>query len=351
MTPCVTRENHEPSIRPRSNPRLRACQMERAAPVFAKESFATATGQFVEALLDAAAVRAGTRVLDVACGSGVATAEAAARGAIATGLDFSPRHAGGRAGGASGGDVPAWRCRVAAVQTRRSTRWWRISACTTCRARRPRWPRRSACWVPAVGSRSASGRTRRRTPHGGCCWTRCAGTATPPRWMCRRREAASLGAADPRRARRRRVHLASGTDRAPGVAPPQRVGPGGGVAGRHCPDGGTDRRAVPRSAVRRRRRHRHERRGLARQRGSGAADRCGDRLWVEALSVVSTGEADETASVRPVCPGLVAAAARPGDWYRGLVPESSTGRLPTDLRQSYARGTCPTDIDTPLTRH
>ncbi len=62
---------------------------ERAAPGFAA-SFATATGQFAEALLDAAAVRAGTRVLDVACGSGAATAEAAARGAIATGVDFSP---------------------------------------------------------------------------------------------------------------------------------------------------------------------------------------------------------------------------------------------------------------------
>jgi SAM-dependent methyltransferase len=61
---------------------------ERAAPGFAA-SFATATGQFVEALLDAAAVRAGARVLDVACGTGAAAAEAAARGAIATGVDFS----------------------------------------------------------------------------------------------------------------------------------------------------------------------------------------------------------------------------------------------------------------------
>lgn len=62
---------------------------ERAAPVFTT-AFATATGQFVEALLDAAAVRAGTRVLDVACGPGVAASEAAARGAIAIGVDFSP---------------------------------------------------------------------------------------------------------------------------------------------------------------------------------------------------------------------------------------------------------------------
>ena len=61
---------------------------ERAAPEF-DASFATATSQFVEALLDAAAVCAGMPVLDVACGSGVAAADAAARGAIATGLDFS----------------------------------------------------------------------------------------------------------------------------------------------------------------------------------------------------------------------------------------------------------------------
>lgn len=62
---------------------------ERAAPVF-PSAFATATGQFVEALLDAAGVRASSRVLDVACGSGVAAAEAASRGAVATGVDFSP---------------------------------------------------------------------------------------------------------------------------------------------------------------------------------------------------------------------------------------------------------------------
>jgi len=62
---------------------------ERAAPAFAS-AFATATGQFVDALLDAGAVRNGTRVLDVACGGGIAAAGAAMRGAIATGVDFSP---------------------------------------------------------------------------------------------------------------------------------------------------------------------------------------------------------------------------------------------------------------------
>jgi len=61
---------------------------ERAASSFAA-SFGTATSQFVEALLDAAAVQAGTRMLDVACGSGVAAAEASVRGAVPTGVDFS----------------------------------------------------------------------------------------------------------------------------------------------------------------------------------------------------------------------------------------------------------------------
>jgi SAM-dependent methyltransferase len=44
----------------------------------------------VTPLLDAAGVRAGTRVLDVACGPGAIAAGAAARGAQATGIDFAP---------------------------------------------------------------------------------------------------------------------------------------------------------------------------------------------------------------------------------------------------------------------
>ncbi|HBK07306.1 MAG TPA: ubiquinone biosynthesis methyltransferase UbiE [Acetobacteraceae bacterium] len=54
------------------------------------DSFATATRQFIPGLLDAARVRAGCSVLDVACGPGFVTAGAAARGAVARGLDFSP---------------------------------------------------------------------------------------------------------------------------------------------------------------------------------------------------------------------------------------------------------------------
>jgi ubiquinone/menaquinone biosynthesis C-methylase UbiE len=62
---------------------------QRAAPGYVA-SFGTATGQFVDALLDTAGVMAGERVLDVACGPGLVTAAAAARGARPTGLDFSP---------------------------------------------------------------------------------------------------------------------------------------------------------------------------------------------------------------------------------------------------------------------
>src|SRR4051794_39479399 len=45
---------------------------------------------FVEALLDAAEARAGSRLLDVACGPGFVSEEAAARGAAPVGLDVAP---------------------------------------------------------------------------------------------------------------------------------------------------------------------------------------------------------------------------------------------------------------------
>lgn len=61
---------------------------ERAAVSY-ESAFATATRQFIPALLDAGHVGSGKTVLDVACGPGVVTAEAAGRGAIVTGLDFS----------------------------------------------------------------------------------------------------------------------------------------------------------------------------------------------------------------------------------------------------------------------
>lgn len=61
---------------------------ERAASVYAM-SFGVATRLFCDALLDAAGVAAGTELLDLACGPGVVAGMAAARGAVACGLDFS----------------------------------------------------------------------------------------------------------------------------------------------------------------------------------------------------------------------------------------------------------------------
>lgn len=53
--------------------------------------FVPVTEHAVEPLLSAARVRAGTRVLDVACGSGVVAKHAAKRGASVTGVDLAPR--------------------------------------------------------------------------------------------------------------------------------------------------------------------------------------------------------------------------------------------------------------------
>ena len=53
-------------------------------------SFATATRPFAEPLLDAANVRDGARLLDIACGPGLVASLALSRGAVARGLDFSP---------------------------------------------------------------------------------------------------------------------------------------------------------------------------------------------------------------------------------------------------------------------
>jgi SAM-dependent methyltransferase len=53
------------------------------------DGFAGATALFVDALLDGAKIKPGTRLLDIACGTGVASARAAAMGARVTGVDFS----------------------------------------------------------------------------------------------------------------------------------------------------------------------------------------------------------------------------------------------------------------------
>jgi SAM-dependent methyltransferase len=52
-------------------------------------SFAPATAGFIDALLDAAGVTTGKRVLDIGCGHGPVASAASRRGGLAVGLDFS----------------------------------------------------------------------------------------------------------------------------------------------------------------------------------------------------------------------------------------------------------------------
>src|SRR5580765_640839 len=52
-------------------------------------TFARASSRFAAALLDAAEVGIGSRVLDVCCGTGVVASAAARRGAEVTGIDFA----------------------------------------------------------------------------------------------------------------------------------------------------------------------------------------------------------------------------------------------------------------------
>ena len=62
---------------------------ERAAEHY-PDAFGDLTRQAVDPVLDAVGAAAGARLLDVACGPGFVAAAAAARGAAAIGLDFSP---------------------------------------------------------------------------------------------------------------------------------------------------------------------------------------------------------------------------------------------------------------------
>src|SRR5262245_16466571 len=60
------------------------------ASAYYSHTFGALTAQTADALLDAAGVRSGTRLLDVATGPGFVAGAAAARGASVVGVDFSP---------------------------------------------------------------------------------------------------------------------------------------------------------------------------------------------------------------------------------------------------------------------
>ena len=62
---------------------------QRAAPAYA-DTFGRISSTFIPDLLDSAGITAGTVMLDVACGPGLVSAAAAARGARVAGVDFSP---------------------------------------------------------------------------------------------------------------------------------------------------------------------------------------------------------------------------------------------------------------------
>jgi cyclopropane fatty-acyl-phospholipid synthase-like methyltransferase len=66
---------------------LERARWERAAPHY--EEYWSDTDEFVEPLLDAAGVAAGTRLLDLASGPGYVSEAAAARGASPVGLDVA----------------------------------------------------------------------------------------------------------------------------------------------------------------------------------------------------------------------------------------------------------------------
>jgi SAM-dependent methyltransferase len=62
---------------------------QRAAPAYA-DTFGRISSTFIPELLDSVGITTGTVLLDVACGPGLVSAAAAARGARVTGVDFSP---------------------------------------------------------------------------------------------------------------------------------------------------------------------------------------------------------------------------------------------------------------------
>src|SRR5882672_1024477 len=79
----------KPSFDPEAVRAFEHAGWQRAAAHY-RATFAAATREFAEALVDAAEIGPGTDGLDLCCGTGLLAAAASARGAPMTGLDFSP---------------------------------------------------------------------------------------------------------------------------------------------------------------------------------------------------------------------------------------------------------------------
>ena len=111
------------------------------------------TGRVVPALLDAAGVGAGTRVLDVGCGTGHGTAAAAARGAQATGIDLADGMLARARERHPGADLRPRRRRGPALRRRPIRR----GACRVCAQPPPRRRPRPARVRARAGPRRAGG--------------------------------------------------------------------------------------------------------------------------------------------------------------------------------------------------
>ena len=265
---CHTRTTMSASLRPRSRPRLRACQMGACGPglrrILRHRHWPVRRG--------AAGCRRGAR-WDARAGRGLRLRRRRGRGRRARRHRHRRRFLRGNARWSRKRRIPA----VTFLQGDAEALPCADAAFDAVVANFgvhhvPRPPLALAEAFRVLGS----GRTHRRQLLGGPGTEHrmeaAVGRGAPAWRRCRVRRAAAggrlrLGAADPGCAARRRVWLAPGADRAPGLAASRCGEPGGGAAGRHRADGRADRRAIGQRVARHRRRHRRERRCLARGPG------------------------------------------------------------------------------------
>ena len=111
-----------------------------------------------EVIFDRLGVGEGTRLLDIACGSGLAAQTAARRGAAVTGIDASDALVTIARARTAGGDFRVGDMFALPFPDAASTR--RPASTGSGRDARRRCGRRPGCWRPAGGSGSPSGGAR-----------------------------------------------------------------------------------------------------------------------------------------------------------------------------------------------